>query len=99
FGAPAYKEITVRRVLTHSAGFPDLPSPAAIPRGFPQTARLPAQAGPTHAPGTTFHYSDTGFIILGEMVRRVSGETLDQFTRRRFYGALGLPGRGLRPPA
>src|SRR4030095_3883262 len=76
FGAPAYKEITGRRVLPRGAGSPDLPSPAAIPRGFPETARLLAKAGLTYAPGTTFHYSDTGFILLREMVRRVSGETL-----------------------
>jgi uncharacterized protein YbbC (DUF1343 family) len=99
FGGPAYKEITVRRVLIHSAGFPDLPSPTAIPRGFPETARLLAKAGLVYAPGTTFHYSDTGFILLGEMVRRVSGETLDQFTRRRFYAPLGMKDTAFRPPA
>jgi CubicO group peptidase (beta-lactamase class C family) len=91
FGAPAFREITVRRVLTHSAGFPDLPSPTAIPRGFPEAAQLLARAGLAYTPGTTFHYSDTGFILLGELVRRVSGERLDQFTRKRFYTPLGTP--------
>jgi uncharacterized protein YbbC (DUF1343 family)/CubicO group peptidase (beta-lactamase class C family) len=99
FGGPAYKEITVRRVLTHSAGFPDLPSPTAIPRGFPEAARLLAKAGLSYTPGTTFHYSDTGFILLGEMVRRVSGEPLDQFTRKRFYAPLGMKDTAFHPPA
>ena len=99
FGAPAFREVTVRRVLTHSAGFPDLPSPAAIPKGFPEAAKLLARAGLVYSPGTTFHYSDTGFILLGELVRRVSGEPLDQFTRKRFYAPLGMRDTTFHPPA
>jgi uncharacterized protein YbbC (DUF1343 family)/CubicO group peptidase (beta-lactamase class C family) len=98
FGAPSFREITVRRVLTHSAGFPDLPSPAAIPRGFPEAARLLAKAGLAYAPGSTFHYSDTGFILLGELVRRVSGEPLDRLTRKRFYAPLGMKDTTFHPP-
>ena len=45
------------RVLTHSAGLPDLPSPTAMPRGFPEAARLLARAGlalqPRAPPSTT----------------------------------------------
>jgi len=33
-------------------------------------------------PGTRFVYSDIGYIALGEVVRRVSGLTLDEFARR-----------------
>jgi uncharacterized protein YbbC (DUF1343 family)/CubicO group peptidase (beta-lactamase class C family) len=98
FGAPAFRDVTVRRVLTHSAGFPDLPSPAAIPKGFPEAAQLLARAGLVYAPGGTFHYSDTGFILLGEMVRRVSGEPLDQFMRKRFYAPLGMRDTTFHPP-
>ena len=99
FGGPAFREVTVRRVLIHSAGFPDLPSPAAIPRGFPEAARLLARADLRYNPGSTFHYSDTGFILLGELVRRVSGEPLDQFMRKRFYAPLGMKDSAFRPPA
>lgn len=98
FGGPTFREVTVRRVLTHSAGFPDLPSPAAIPRGFPEAALLLARADLRYSPGSTFHYSDTGFILLGELVRRVSGEPLDQLMRRRFYGPLGMKDSAFRPP-
>ena len=98
FGGPAFREVTVRRVLIHSAGFPDLPSPTAIPRGFPEAARLLARADLRYNPGSTFHYSDTGFILLGELVRRVSGEPLDQFMRKRFYGPLGMKDSTFRPP-
>ena len=90
FAGPVFRGVTIRRILTHSAGFPDLPAPRAIPRGLPQAAPLLAREHLAYTPGTTFHYSDTGFILLGEVVRRVSGERLDQFARRRFFAPLGM---------
>src|SRR5262249_35601110 len=43
-------------------------------------------------------YSDTGFILLAEVVRRVSGEPLDQFAARRFYRPLGMRDTRFVPP-
>ncbi|MBI2528276.1 MAG: DUF1343 domain-containing protein [Candidatus Rokubacteria bacterium] len=90
FAGPAFRGVTLRGMLTHSAGFSDLPSPRAIPRGLPQAVGLLAKEHLAYTPGTTFHYSDTGFILLGEVVRRVSGERLDRFARRRFFAPLGM---------
>ena len=39
---------------------------------------------------TRFVYSDLGFITLGEIVRRVSGEPLDRFVQRRVFQPLGM---------
>src|SRR3990167_2600169 len=97
FAGPAFRSVTIRRILTHSAGFPDLPSPRAIPNGMPQAVPLLAREPLAYNPGTAFHYSDTGFILLGEMVRRVSGERLDQFARRRFFAPLGMGATAFRP--
>ncbi len=99
FAGPAFREVTVRRLLTHSSGFSDMPRREAMARGFPEAAALQARAGLAFAPGTTFLYSDTGFILLGELVRRVSGEPLDRFTQKRFYGPLGMRSTTFRPPA
>ena len=68
-------------------------------RGFPEAAALQAQAGLASAPGSTFLYSDTGFILLGELVRRVSGEPLDRFAQKRFYAPLGMRDTAFAPPA
>ncbi len=86
------------RLLTHSAGMPDLPSREAMAKGFPEAARLQARAGLAVAPGTTFLYSDTGFILLGELVRRVSGQRLDRFAQRTFYTPLGMRDTAFDPP-
>jgi CubicO group peptidase (beta-lactamase class C family) len=37
------------------------------------------------APGEKVIYSDTGMILLGEIVRRVAGELLDKFVQREIY--------------
>lgn len=98
FDTPAFQDVTVARLLTHSAGMPDLPSREAMAKGFPEAARLQARAGLAVAPGTTFLYSDTGFILLGELVRRVSGERLDRFAQRTFYTPLGMRDTAFDPP-
>src|SRR5437773_4898165 len=98
FNTPAFRDVTVRRVLTHSAGLSDVPSREAMARRFPEAARLQARAGLAVTPGTTFLYSDTGFILLGELVRRVSGEPLDRFVQKRFYAPLEMRHTTFRPP-
>src|SRR6266446_5079094 len=98
FNTAAFQDVTVARLLTHSAGMPDLPSREAMAKGFPEAARLQAKAGLAVAPGTTFLYSDTGFILLGELVRRVSGEPLDRFVQKRFYAPLEMRHTTFRPP-
>ncbi len=98
FNTPAFQDVTVRRLLTHSAGLPDLPSREAMARRFPAAAQLQARAALVATPGTTFLYSDTGFILLAELVRRVSGEPLDRFVQKRFYAPLGMRHTTFRPP-
>jgi len=99
FRGPQLTWLTVRRVLTHTAGFADLPSSEAIAKGFPEGMRLLAAGVSKPSPTAPFHYSDTGFIVLAELVRRVSGEPLDRFTRKRFYGPLGMRETTFNPPA
>src|SRR5215471_133635 len=98
FNAPAFRGVTVRRLLTHSAGMPDLPSREAMARKFPDAARLQARVGLNETPGSLFVYSDTGFILLAELVHRVSGETLDRFAQKHFYTPLGMRHTTFRPP-
>src|SRR5258705_1959763 len=77
----------------------DLPSREAMTKGFPEAARIQARAGLAVPPGSTFFYSDTGFILLGELVRRVRGEPLDTFARKQFYAPLGMRDTAFDPPA
>jgi uncharacterized protein YbbC (DUF1343 family) len=49
-------------------------------------------------PGEKVIYSDTGMYLLAEIVRRVSGQTLDQFVKREIYEPLGMKDTGFNPP-
>ena len=99
FDTAAFQDVTVMRLLTHSAGMNDLPSREAMAKGFPEAGRIQARAGLAVPPGTAFLYSDTGFILLGELVRRVSGEPLDTFARKQFFAPLGMRDTAFAPPA
>lgn len=52
----------------------------------------------THAPGESFVYSDVGFIVLGKLVERVSGQRLDRFTAERLFKPLAMDETGFNPP-
>ncbi|PWU23802.1 MAG: serine hydrolase, partial [Candidatus Rokuibacteriota bacterium] len=98
FAGSPFQSVTVRGLLTHTAGFPAGPPGDAPARGFPEAARIIAHGGLIASPGATFLYSDTGFILLGELVRRVSGAPLDRFVEKELYGPLGMKHTTFRPP-
>ncbi len=101
-GATADKnQITLRQLLTHTAGFAPDPTDANIPAGWSGADPLLKEiyAEPlTAPPGARFVYSDTGFILLGEIVKRVSGLPLDEFLTRQVYTPLGLRETRFVPP-
>ena len=47
--------------------------------------------------GERFAYSDLGFMLLGEIITRVSGLPLDEYVRRELYEPLGMADTGFRP--
>src|SRR5262249_10791949 len=57
-----------------------------------------AHVGLTELPGSLFVYSDPRFLLLAELVHRVSGETLDRFAQKHFYTPLGMRHTTFRPP-
>lgn len=98
FNSPGTAGITVRHLLTHTSGLR-----ATLPlREAPDSSvalRMVLTTVPISAPGTRMVYSDLNAILLGELVRRVSGQTLDTFVTRAIYEPLGLDHDLLfRPP-
>jgi len=89
--------ITIEQLLTHTAGFaPDFDLrerwsgyDAAIERLYREPLRNP--------PGARFVYSDINYIALGEVVHRVSGQTLDQFASGNIFVPLGMHDTGFNP--
>ncbi|HEY6064561.1 MAG TPA: serine hydrolase [Thermoanaerobaculia bacterium] len=84
------ERVTVEHLLTHRAGLPP-DDPIEIYTGTPEEIfarkyRLPLES----PPGVRFRYSDVGYEVLGELVRRVSGAPLDEFAEREIFRPLGM---------
>ena len=91
--------VTVRDLLTHSAG---LPAWRPLYKEAPDAASALALVVATPldtVPGARYVYSDLGAILLGQIVERVSGEPLDVHLRRRVFEPLGMTATGFRPDA
>lgn len=90
-------KITVEQLMTHRAGLvPD--DPIDLYTGTPDEIFARKYLQPlTSAPGSRFVYSDVGYEVLGEIVRRVSGEPLDRFAEERIFRPLGMKDTAFRP--
>lgn len=92
------RSITVRELLTHYSGLaPDLGERKPW-RGRRAAMKLIVAERPLFPAGTRYLYSDINFEILGELVRRVSGEPLDAYCERHIFAPLGMHDTGFRPP-
>ena len=91
FGTEGKKaEVTIRRLMAHSAGmiawrgvFMEGVGPEAYLESF-------ARDQPEMTPGEQVVYSCAGFITLGEVVRRVTGESVASFATREVFAPLGM---------
>ena len=96
---PEYADdaVTVRHLVTHTSAI----RPGLDLRdewsGYDEGVRRALAERPQNRPGTIFRYSDVNYILLGEIVRRVSGETLDAFARRHVFEPLRMRDTGFRP--
>lgn len=90
FNGDGREEITVRQLLTHTSGLrPDIETRSEW-HGWSVAIEKACQEKPEGRPGSRFRYSDINFLLLGEIVRRVSGKTLDQFVSEEIFSPLGM---------
>lgn len=98
FGQAGKKKITLRQLLVHYSGLPAdlrqtrrrrITSKNALSRIY-QT-RLVAP------PGQRFIYSDLGFVVLGKVVEKVTGQSLSRFSQENVFMPLGMAATGFLP--
>jgi len=99
FKRPHFNQVTIQRLLTHSAGFPAIPPPGLVHPSAADTMRGIARLPFDYPPGSGTQYSDISFILLGEVVRRVSGQPLDRYLDKTVFKPLRLRDTAFRPPA
>jgi CubicO group peptidase (beta-lactamase class C family) len=96
---PGYgRAITIRHLLTHTSGLPDyedLMRDTWTPTHQIQdeeVLNLLKQAKPKFAPGTNWAYSNSGYVLLGLIVARISGLPFPQFLLDRIFHPLDMVG-------
>jgi D-alanyl-D-alanine carboxypeptidase len=95
---PRAGEVTIRQLLTHTSGItsydeiyrgkPEL----AVARSMTEMTDFIARLEPLYRfePGTAYRYSNSGYYLLGGIVEKVSGVSLEQFMTERIFRKIGL---------
>ena len=95
-------EATVRHVLSHQAGLPYGPFDEAYDEWDDWDASVAAmeELEPRFRPGSTaaYHALNYGFLV-GELVRRVSGQSIDEYVREHVFEPLGMTDTSIGLPA
>jgi len=98
FGVNGKESITIRQLLTHYSGLaPDLDLKDQW-QGKQDAYSRAFNSDLAHAPGARFEYSDINYIILGALVERISGLSLDEYAQRFIIAPLGLERCRYLPP-
>ena len=99
FGTKGKEAITVEHLLLHRGGLiPDNPA-KDYTQGPAKAWQAICDLDLKSKPGEKFAYSDVGFIVLGKVVEKVSGKTLDQFATDEVFKPLGMTQTAYNPPA
>ena len=104
-GLPAaWQPITVHQLLTHTSGVPNYTSSPEIAK-IDRTGATPQQMIELVAneplefrPGTNWNYSNTGYILLGMIVEKVSGHSYADFLKANIFEPLGMSDSGYDNP-
>ena len=88
----AWKEVTVRQLLSHTAGFTDYPEKFDFRKDWTEDELLKVVEGIplAYPPGTKWDYSNLGYLTLGILIHRVTGEFYGDFLQQRIFRPLGM---------
>jgi CubicO group peptidase (beta-lactamase class C family) len=89
---PAWKNVTVRELLSHTAGFGDYPKNFDYRKDWTEAEELKLiESIPlAYRPGTNWAYSNFGYVTLGILIHRVTGEFYGDFLQQRIFQPLGM---------
>ena len=98
FGDNGKDRVTVSDLLTHTSGLTDWADSYTRHSTRKSVLREICSLGLAYPSGKSVLYSDLGFMVLGGLVERVSGETLDRYSRRMIFSPLGMKDTMFNPP-
>jgi CubicO group peptidase (beta-lactamase class C family) len=89
---PAWDKITIRNLLTHTAGIPNLTS---FPNSSAEKTVARLRDEPLDfEPGSKFSYSNSGYVLLCYLVERISGESYEKFLQENIFTPLAMKDSG-----
>jgi uncharacterized protein YbbC (DUF1343 family) len=91
--------VTIRQLLTHYSGLPEDLDLRRSWQGRETGYRLAMEERLVYPTGTRFVYSDVNYIVLGQLVEKLSGQSLETFARQRIFAPLGMRDTGFTPAA
>jgi uncharacterized protein YbbC (DUF1343 family) len=98
FAQNGKQDITIRQLLVHYSGLPEDLDLVKKWEGRDTAYRMALEIAPEKPPGA-FEYSDVNFIVLGALVERLSGESLDAYAAKHVFAPLGMTETRFLPPA
>jgi len=89
---PSWKKVTIRELLSHTAGFTDYPKSFDMRRDYTEAEQLKiVESIPlAFAPGTSWSYSNLGFLTLGILIHKVTGEFYGDFLQEHIFQPLDM---------
>jgi uncharacterized protein YbbC (DUF1343 family)/CubicO group peptidase (beta-lactamase class C family) len=93
FGKFGKERITIEQLMTHRAGLPPDNEIADYVGKIDPIEKI-CELRLSYEPGTRFVYSDVGFIVAAEVIRRVAGHPIDLFAGQNIYRPLGMADTG-----
>ena len=89
---PAWNAVTIRELLSHTAGFTDYPDKFDFRRDYTEAQLLKIVEGVPLAftPGTKWSYSNLGYLTLGILIHQVTGKFYGDFLQERIFQPLGM---------
>lgn len=93
---------TIRQLLTHAGGTGDIFGPEFDKhrlelKTHDDYVRLYGARGPTHPPGKGYDYSNYGYVLLGDIIEHVSGQSYYDYVERHVFAPAGMRDTGSLP--
>ena len=87
-----WTQVTIRQLLSHTAGFTDYPDSFDMRKDYTEAQLLKiVEAIPlAYQPGTSWNYSNLGYLTLGVVIHKVTGEFYGDFLQDRIFRPLGM---------
>lgn len=98
FAANGKQSVTLRQLLTHTSGLPEGINLNGVKGDLDAREQAVYKTRLVSRPGQQYRYSDVNFIVLGKVVERVSGQSLDVFLADNFFEPLGMHDTMYNPP-